>query len=114
MKSRHFLALSLAVVMLFSLAACGSAPASAQNKSEKAQTETQAPASAPAETQAAAPAEIKTDTDAVIETRSETRYEAFEIGLDNVEEAALEGGFRVSVTLPSAHCTTAGRSLLNS
>ena len=58
MKSRHFLALSLAVVMLFSLAACGSAPASAQNESEKAQTETQAPTSALAETQAAAPAPV--------------------------------------------------------
>ena len=46
--------------------------------------------------QAAQPAAIET------ETSSETRYEAFEIGLDNMEEAAFEGGFRVSVTLPTA------------
>lgn len=36
------------------------------------------------------------------DTVSETRYEVFEIGLDNVEESAFEGGFRVSVTLPEA------------
>ena len=46
--------------------------------------------------QAAQPAAIGT------ETSSETRYEVFEIGLDNMEEAAFEGGFRVSVTLPTA------------
>ena len=47
-------------------------------------------------TQAAAPAAVETGT------VSEIRYEVFEIGLNNVEETAFEGGFRVSVALPEA------------
>ncbi|MBR1457276.1 MAG: CHAP domain-containing protein, partial [Oscillospiraceae bacterium] len=36
------------------------------------------------------------------ERRSEERYEVFDIGLEHVDEAAYEEGFRVSVTLPEA------------
>jgi len=50
----------------------------------------------------AAPAAMNTETNDASGMRSETRYEVFEIGLDHVEETALEGGFRVSVTLPTA------------
>ena len=63
MKTKRFLSLLLAALMLFSLAACGSASASSQDAPAKTQTETQAPAETEAQP-VSVPASELSDIDA--------------------------------------------------
>ena len=63
MKTKRFFSLLLAALMLFSLAACGSASASSQDAPAKTQTETQAPAETEAQP-VSVPASELSDIDA--------------------------------------------------